>query len=99
MTIKLFFAFFLSLLSAASAQSTDWRSLPLTDARTGETFTLGGLGGTVYAEPMATWCSNCRQQLKNVQAARAQLGDGVTFVALSVETNLPSGVHLRGGDA
>ena len=56
---------------------------------TGETFTLAELEGTVYVEPMATWCSNCRTQLGNVQAAQAQVGEGdVTFVALSVETTL-----------
>ncbi len=78
-------------VTAAFAQSEDWQTLPLTDARTGETFTLAELGGTVYVEPMATWCSNCRAQLGNVQAAQAQVevGDGdVTFVALSVETTL-----------
>ena len=33
------------------------------DARTGQTFTLADLQGkTVYVEPMATWCTNCRQQ-------------------------------------
>lgn len=79
----------LSLTAAAFAQDATWQTLPLTDARTGETFTLGGLEGTVYVEPMATWCSNCRTQLGNVQAAQAQVGEGdVTFVALSVETTL-----------
>ena len=82
------------LLSAAFAQAfaqdANWKTLPLTDARTGETFTLGGFSGeTVYVEPMATWCSNCRQQLGNVRDAAAQLGDDkVTFVALSIETTL-----------
>lgn len=37
---------------------------------------------------MATWCTNCRQQLGNVRDAKAQLGDEVTFIALSVETTL-----------
>lgn len=75
-------------VTAAFAQGTTWQTLPLTDARTGETFTLGGLEGTVYVEPMATWCSNCRTQLGNVQAAQAQAGEDVTFLALSVETTL-----------
>ena len=79
----------LSLTAAAFAQSADWQRLPLTDARTGETFTLADLSGTVYVEPMATWCSNCRTQLENVQTAQTQVGDGdITFVALSVETTL-----------
>ncbi len=38
---------------------------------------------------MATWCSNCRQQLTNVQQARAQINsDDAVFVALSVETTI-----------
>lgn len=81
------------VFSSALAQSADWQTLPLTDARTGETFTLADLeGGTVYVEPMATWCVNCRQQLGRVGEAKAQLDaqvEGeVTFVALSVETTL-----------
>lgn len=79
----------LSLTTAALAQDTSWRDLPLTDAKTGETFSLGDFAGeTVYVEPMATWCANCRQQLGNVREAKEQLGDEVTFVALSVETTL-----------
>lgn len=67
-----------------------WQTIAITDARTGQTFTLGDFAGqTVFVEPMATWCGNCRQQLTNVQQARAQLpGDDVVFVALSVETTI-----------
>lgn len=60
-----------ALGGSALAQSADWRTLPLTDARTGDTFTLAGQ--TVYVEPMATWCVNCRQQLGRVGEAKAQL--------------------------
>lgn len=66
-----------------------WATLPLVNARTGETFTLADLSGkTLFVEPMATWCTNCRRQLTNVREAQAQLGDNVVFIALSVETNL-----------
>lgn len=67
-----------------------WQQLPLADARTGETFTLADYAGkTVFVEPMATWCTNCRRQLFNVMEARGQLGDeNAIFVALSLETNL-----------
>lgn len=68
-----------------------WMTTTLTDVRTGETFTLADFAGkTVFVEPMATWCTNCRQQLGNVAAARAQLGDSedVIFVGLSVETTI-----------
>ncbi|MCA9934115.1 MAG: TlpA family protein disulfide reductase [Ardenticatenaceae bacterium] len=67
-----------------------WQELPLVNARTGETFTLADFSGkTVFVETMATWCTNCRQQLTNVSAARGQLNsDEVVFIALSVETNI-----------
>jgi thiol-disulfide isomerase/thioredoxin len=67
-----------------------WQQITLTDVRTNETFTLADFAGkTVYVEPMATWCTNCRRQLGNVQEARAQLNDdNVVFVGISVETNI-----------
>ncbi len=67
-----------------------WQTIALTDVRSGQTFTLADFAGkTVFVEPMATWCSNCRQQLGNVAAARDQLSaEEVVFVALSVETNI-----------
>lgn len=76
--------------AAAGADLSGWQQLPLTDAVTGATFTLGDFAGrTVFVEPMATWCTNCRQQLRNVQSAQAQLdAEDAVFVALSVETNL-----------
>ncbi len=87
--MKLILLFVLSFTTAAFAQDTSWQDLPLTNAQTGETFSLADFAGqTVYVEPMATWCANCRTQLGNVNKAKMQLGDKVTFVALSVETTL-----------
>jgi thiol-disulfide isomerase/thioredoxin len=71
-----------------------WMTIALTDVRSGETFTLADFAGkTVFVEPMATWCTNCRRQLGNVSQAKAQLGDSedVVFVSLSVETNIGDG--------
>jgi peroxiredoxin len=77
-----------------------WQTLPLTNARTGETFTLSDFAGrTVFVEPMATWCSNCRRQLMNVQQARTSLNDDeVVFIALSVETNISDADLARYAD-
>ncbi len=87
----------LTLSTTALAQDVSWRDLPLTDARTGETFTLADLGDTVLVEPMATWCANCRHQLGNIRDAKTQLGNEtqVTFVALSVETTLGADALAR----
>jgi cytochrome oxidase Cu insertion factor (SCO1/SenC/PrrC family) len=77
--------------SAPAAAPLAWQTLPLVNARTGETFTFADFAGqTVFVEPMATWCSNCRQMLGNVRSAREQLGESVQFVTLSVETEMPS---------
>jgi len=75
--------------SADAMMLPAWQKVQLTNARTGEAFTLADFAGrTVFVEPFATWCTNCRAQLRNVREARAQLGDQPVFVALSVETNL-----------
>lgn len=78
----------------AMTDAPAWMTIALTDVRSGETFTLADFAGkTVFVEPMATWCTNCRRQLGNVADAKAQLGDSedVVFVALSVETNIGDG--------
>ena len=88
-------------LAAPASERPAWLDLPLADARTGETFTLGSfVGKTVYVEPMATWCTNCRQQLGVVRDVHAQLDpDRYVFVGLSVETDLPSEELARYADA
>ncbi len=67
-----------------------WQEIPLVNARTGETFTLADFSGkTIFIEPMATWCTNCRRQLNNVKQARTDLNsDEIVFIGLSLETNL-----------
>ena len=77
--------------SAVMAEGPIWKNTVLTDVRSGETFTLADFAGkTVFVEPMATWCTNCRRQLLNVSQAKEQLGDSedVVFIGLSVETNI-----------
>ncbi|MEZ4613564.1 MAG: hypothetical protein R2838_25545, partial [Caldilineaceae bacterium] len=55
----------------------------------GDEFTVADFAGkTIFVEPFATWCSNCRRQLGTVDGLRAQSGDDVVFLALSVETNV-----------
>lgn len=68
-----------------------WQTMALTNARTGEPFTLADfVGKTIFVETMATWCPNCRQQLGNVKSAAASANpDTTVFVAISVETDLP----------
>jgi len=66
-----------------------WQQIPLTNAQTGEQFTFADFAGkTVFVEPMATWCTNCRRQLTNVSAATTQFDENVVFIALSVEVGI-----------
>ena len=78
-----------AVAATGTADSAAWLRLPLIDARTGATFTLADFRGKpLYVENFATWCSNCRRQLGNVQQAAAAIGDKAEFVSLSVETDL-----------
>lgn len=65
----------------------NWTYVPLTNARTGATFMLADFAGkTVFVEPMATWCGNCRAQQARVMQAQASLPDDeYVFISLSVE--------------
>ncbi len=67
-----------------------WQTIELADVRTGETFTLADFyGKTVLVQPMATWCSSCRQQLQSIRDAQATLeSEDVIVIAISVETDL-----------
>ncbi len=75
----------------APAAESALTSLPLTNAATGESFTLADFSGkTVLVKPMATWCGKCKTNLQGVQAATSGLGEGdIAIVALSVEDSLP----------
>lgn len=65
-----------------------WQTIEIVDVD-GDSFTLAELiGAPVLVETFATWCSNCRAQLADTQAAAATVGDTATVLALSVETDL-----------
>lgn len=70
-----------------------WATAPLLDVATGETFRIADHAGKVIiVEPMAIWCSNCRTQQRDVQAALALLpADRVVFVVLDVDKNEDGG--------
>ncbi|MGE3909534.1 MAG: peroxiredoxin family protein [Chloroflexota bacterium] len=80
-----------SQAATPAAERPAWHSLPLVNSATGESFTLADFAGkTVYVEPMATWCTNCRQQMSVIRdEVLGQVDpEQVVFVGLSVETTL-----------
>lgn len=79
-----------AVTDTSAYNAPEWTSLELVNARTGEMFTLADFAGkTVFIEPMATWCSNCRTQQGNVAQAMSQLdADEFVFISLSVGENI-----------
>lgn len=80
-----------------TAETAAWLDIELTDAASGETFTLASLAGEVVAiEPMAIWCSNCTAQQNNVKAAYADIADaGVTYISLGIDPGEDPGSLAR----
>ncbi|MFQ5419741.1 MAG: peroxiredoxin family protein, partial [Anaerolineae bacterium] len=53
----------------AAADRPAWQTVPLTDVRTGETFTLADYAGKVIiVETMAVWCPFCDQQQMQINS-------------------------------
>ena len=84
-----------------SAEAMDpWLGIELTDAATGEKFTLASLaGGVVAIEPMAVWCSNCKAQQDDVKRAYEKIADqGVTYISLGVDPSEDAATLARYAD-
>ncbi len=67
----------------------EWFSYQFTNVNNGETFTIADLKGKVIlVETMATWCSNCLQQQKQVMALHDVLGERDDFVSFGLDIDL-----------
>jgi cytochrome oxidase Cu insertion factor (SCO1/SenC/PrrC family) len=68
----------------------EWFDIELTDAQTGETFTMNDYAGqVVLVETMAMWCPNCLFQANEVRKLHKLLDnpDDVISVSLDVDVN------------
>jgi hypothetical protein len=64
----------------------DWFKVTLTDARSGESFSIAGFKGqVVLVETLAMWCSNCLKQQGQVSALHDLLGERDDFVSLGID--------------
>lgn len=71
-------------------ESPAWFSAALTDARSGNAFTIDDLKGkVVLVELMAVWCSTCKQQQDEMKALHEQMGmpDDLVTVSLDIDPN------------
>ncbi len=63
-----------------------WATAALSDVATGQTFRIADLAATqvVIVEPMAIWCSKCKEQQREAHAALEGVDD-VAYVVLTVD--------------
>jgi hypothetical protein len=69
-----------------SMQTPAWFSASLTDARSGQVFTVNDFAGkVVLVETLAQWCSNCLKQQKQVLELHSRLGERDDFISLGLD--------------
>jgi thiol-disulfide isomerase/thioredoxin len=67
-------------------ETPGWFGVALTDARTGQTFSINDFKGkVVLVETMAIWCSSCLKQQGQVKALHEQLGTRDDFVSIGLD--------------
>jgi thiol-disulfide isomerase/thioredoxin len=67
-------------------ESPAWFSASLSDARTGQAFSINDFQGkVVLVETMAIWCSNCLKQQGQVKALHEQLGARDDFISIGLD--------------
>jgi cytochrome oxidase Cu insertion factor (SCO1/SenC/PrrC family) len=72
-----------------AASEWDWFSIELTDAQTGQTFTMNDFAGkVVLVETMAIWCPNCIVQANEVKNLHHLLGNPDDLVSVSLDVDL-----------
>ena len=67
----------------------EWFGMELTDAQTGETFTMNDYAGkVVLLETMAIWCPNCVVQANEVRKLHAALGNPDDLISVSLDVDI-----------
>jgi hypothetical protein len=70
----------------AMVDTPAWFGAELTDARTGQKFSINGFKGkVVLVETMAQWCSNCLKQQGQVKLLHEMLGENEDFVSIGLD--------------
>lgn len=99
-SIKSMFLLAIFLLTACSSQpktsivtpekkNPEWFAIPLSDARSGETFAMNDfLGEVVLVETMAMWCPNCIIQAHEVQKMHELLDNPEDVVSISLDIDV-----------
>ncbi len=76
--------------SGSSGAPLSWTGVTLTDARTGEQFTIDEIakeGKPVVVHTFAVWCTACKMQLKETERLLAQNPDRFTIIGIDIDAN------------
>jgi cytochrome oxidase Cu insertion factor (SCO1/SenC/PrrC family) len=77
-----------STTAAGSTTTPDWFDMELTDAQTGETFTMNDYAGrVVLLEAMAIWCPSCTVQGNEVRNLHEELGNPEDLISVSLDVD------------
>jgi thiol-disulfide isomerase/thioredoxin len=78
-----------SIAADVATTTPDWFDLELTDAQTGESFTINDYAGkVVLLETMALWCPNCLVQATQVRKLHEALGDPDDLISVSLDVDV-----------
>jgi thiol-disulfide isomerase/thioredoxin len=84
--------------TADMMESPAWFGAALTDARSGQTFSMDDFKGkVVLVETMAMWCSNCLKQQTQVKALHEALGMREDFVSIGLDIDPNENVNALKG--
>ena len=88
------FALIMPACAPAQAEPTavttpEWFDMELTDAQTGEIFTMNDYAGkVVLLETMAIWCPNCIVQANEVRNLHKLLGDPEDLISVTLDVDI-----------
>src|SRR6478672_10900562 len=72
-----------------SSATPDWFKIPMTDVRTGKTFTINDFAGNVVLiETIAQWCPNCLFQQGETRTVRQHLGNPQDLIVISLDVDV-----------
>jgi hypothetical protein len=73
----------------APSTTPDWFKTPMTDVRTGKTFTINDFAGNVVLiETIAQWCPNCLFQQGETRTVRQHLGNPQDLIVISLDVDV-----------
>jgi peroxiredoxin len=76
-------------VTPTEASKPDWFNISLTDAQTGEIFTISDFAGkVVLLETMAMWCPNCTVQANEVRNLHKLLENPDDLVSVSLDVDI-----------